>query len=232
MTAKKSQKVPKKAKENKKGVEPTNSQTPKKRRKKVSARVMSAKVTSIKEDGFWLRVRGTDYFMAFTHFPWFRYANDDDIKCIEVWHNDVINEHGELCGFADDHGEFWVIWPMLDIHLGTDDIKWHSENPIRYPHALGHPNSKGKLINRMKDESVSEKEYEVKAEFKYNCTFTITAESAEQAKQLIAQKCRMFGGGVKIDVQIPFNEIAWEFDRFRSDAEVKGKATLVKRETK
>ena len=158
--------------------------------------------------------------MAFTHFPWFRYANDDDVKCIEVWHNDPV----------DDHGEFWVYWPMLGVHLGTGDIKWHSENPIKLPHPIGYPNARGKLINRNKNNVPNEQYYEVETEVKFNCTFTVAAESAEQAKWLIAQKCCVCAGDVKIDVQIPFNEISWKFDSVRCDAIVKGKTKRVRKE--
>ena len=148
--------------------------------------------------------------MAFDHFPWFRYASDVDIKRISVSRN---------CD-PDNDGEFSIEWPLLDVLLGTKHIERHSQNPIKLPHPVVYPVSEGKLSNRVKETSGNEQQYEVETSFTFKGKFTVTAECAEHARQIVEQRCRADIGGVVIDVHIPFNEIAWHFYPFRADAEV------------
>lgn len=178
---------------------------------------MSAKVTSITTDGFWLCISDTEYFVAFTHFPWFRYADDCAIETINVFY----------CGLDDNDGEFMVHWPLLDVHLGTNHIKWHSENPIKHPHCIRYPSLKGKLTDRLTDTCTFEKQYEVNASFTFNGTFTVKAEDANMAREMVAQLCFMRLGDAVINVQIPFDEIRWDFTRnSRSNADINNVSLL------
>ena len=203
--AKRSQKASRKVTENKEKAEPTSNPTAYRQSRK---RLM-AKVTSIQTNGFYLRVSGTDYFLSFDNFPWFRYASDIDIRRMELAY-----------GNPDDDGEFCIRWPLLDVFLGTNHIKQIIKNPIKRPHPIAHPSQKGKLTNRIKEKSCNEQTYEVEASFTFKGRFTVTAENAEQARQFVRERCRADIGNVVIDVHIPFNEIAWNFSPFRTDAEI------------
>ena len=196
---KQSRKAIEKAVGSKKEAEPINSQTISSRKR------ASAKVTSISADGFWLRVGGVDYFLAFTNFPWFRYASDNDIKSIEVWRN---------CDPEND-GDFTVYWQMLDVHLPTKGIEWHMKNPVKPPHPITYPITDGKFVNRLKDTSVSEMQYEVEMSFTFKGKFTVTAKNADQARQHVEKHCSANLGGIVIDVHVPINEIAWDFPYWR-----------------
>ena len=194
--AKHSQKATKRAVGNKRDVEPPSSPTTYNRSRKRA----TAKVTSITADGFWLRVSGTDYFLSFDNFPWFRYASDDDIRIVSVFHSD-----------PDDEGEFSVNWTMLDVLLGTNHILHIAQNPVKLPHPVAYPAVKGKLANRSKDTAVKEKQYEIEAVFSFKGKITVTAESEKQARQFVKEHCRMQLAAAVVDVHVPFTEIAWEF---------------------
>jgi len=193
--AKRSRKVTKKATENKSEAKHINSPTTYNLRNKP----ILGEVTKITNDGFALRVGGTDYFMAFDNFPWFRYASDTDIEAIDVSY-----------GNPDDSGEFVLAWPMLDIHLGTNHIAWHSLHPIKRPHSVGYPSCSGKLSDRT-DEFSEVPRYEVETTFTFKGKFTVVARSAEQAQLFVKNHCRLQCGGAAIDVHNPFYEVIWDF---------------------
>ena len=163
---------------------------------------------TIRSDGFRLRVSGIDYFLAFDNFPWFRYASDEDIKCISVFRN---------CDPEND-GDFTVYWRLLDVYLPTKGIEWHAKNPVKLPHPVFYPTIKGQLTNRIKDTSVAKQEYVVETAFTFKSKFTVVAKSEEHARKIVTDHCRMQSGGVVVDVHVPFDEIAWDFDCSRADA--------------
>lgn len=165
-----------------------------------SSKPLEAEVSAITQEGFTLRV-GDDmeYFMSFDNFPWFRYASNDDIEAVQVWYSN-----------PDDDGEFMLHWPMLDIHIGTNKIAWHSQNPIKRPHPVAYPQSKGKLADRTCDLTECPR-HEVEATFTFKGKFTVIAESAEEARRFVEAHCRMQCGGMVVDVHVPFDEIAWDF---------------------
>jgi hypothetical protein len=68
-------------------------------------------VTNISAHGFWLWVDGTEHFLPYADFPWFKNAKVADILHVE--------RHG------NDH----LHWPALDVDLTLDMI----ENPRAYP---------------------------------------------------------------------------------------------------
>lgn len=67
--------------------------------------------TNISEHGFWVFLKGKEYFLPFEQFPWFRDANISQITDVE------------LC-----HGTH-LYWPRLDIDLSLNIL----EHPEKYP---------------------------------------------------------------------------------------------------
>ena len=210
--AKQFRKATKRATENKGKAERISNRTVNKRKFTSDQQLKraTAKVVAISADGFQLRVSGTDYFLAFDNFPWFRYASDEDIKCISVFRN---------CDPEND-GDFTVYWRLLDVHLPIKGIERHAKNPVKLPHPVFYPTIKGKLTNRIKDTSIEKQKYVVETEFTFKGRFTVVAESAEHAQKIVSERCRMQSGGAVVDVHVPFDEIAWDFDCSRADARV------------
>jgi hypothetical protein len=71
----------------------------------------SVKVTNISRHGFWLRIDGTEYFLSFETFPWFREATVAAILYVERLHGEHLR------------------WPALDVDLELDSIR----DPAKYP---------------------------------------------------------------------------------------------------
>ena len=70
-----------------------------------------AEITNISEHGFWILLKGTEYFLSFEKYPWFKNASISSITDLELVHN----HH--------------LYWPKLDIDLTTAIL----ENPEKYP---------------------------------------------------------------------------------------------------
>jgi len=70
-----------------------------------------AEVTNISQHGIWLFFKGSEYFMPFEKYPWFRQATVEQIQDIE----------------ATPTGHFH--WPALDVDLHVDIL----EHPERFP---------------------------------------------------------------------------------------------------
>jgi hypothetical protein len=68
-------------------------------------------VTNISQHGFWLLIDGTEYFLAFADFPWFREATITAILQVERLHGEHLH------------------WPLLDVDLELDTIR----QPEKYP---------------------------------------------------------------------------------------------------
>ncbi|MBW2186577.1 MAG: DUF2442 domain-containing protein [Deltaproteobacteria bacterium] len=73
--------------------------------------ISQVEVTHISSHGVWLLLSGTEYFMPYTQFPWFKDARVADILNVEQL------QQGHL------------YWPELDVDLGIDSI----DNPQRFP---------------------------------------------------------------------------------------------------
>ena len=73
--------------------------------------ILEAEVVQIDRHGFWLNVRGVEYFLSFEEFPWFKNAKVDQILHVELFH--------------DTH----LYWPDLDVDLSLDILS----NPEQYP---------------------------------------------------------------------------------------------------
>lgn len=68
-------------------------------------------VTNISQHGIWILASGTEYFMSYDDFPWFKDVPVGKILNIE----------------EPSPGHFY--WPDLDVDLGVESI----EHPNRFP---------------------------------------------------------------------------------------------------
>jgi hypothetical protein len=74
-------------------------------------RTSAAEVLSISSNGIWVFVDDTEYFLAFTVFPWFRRAPVSQ----------VLNVERPSAGH--------LYWPDLDVDIAVESI----EHPERFP---------------------------------------------------------------------------------------------------
>jgi len=70
---------------------------------------LEIEVTNISTHGFWLFVKGDEFFLPFNYFPWFKKATIEEMSKVELLHNTHL------------------FWPLLDIDLEMDSIM-HPEN--------------------------------------------------------------------------------------------------------
>jgi hypothetical protein len=68
-------------------------------------------VTHISEHGIWLLVEGSELFMPFEYFPWFRSASISAVMHVQL------------------EGPGHLYWPDLDVDLAVESI----EHPDRFP---------------------------------------------------------------------------------------------------
>jgi hypothetical protein len=80
----------------------------------IGASTSEAEVLNVSPHGFWLAVRGTEYFLDFENFPWFRDATIRQISAVELLH------------------EHHLHWPDLDIDLDLDRIRHPEKFPLVY----------------------------------------------------------------------------------------------------
>lgn len=64
----------------------------------------AAEVTNISRHGFWLLVRGSEHFVPFDQFPWFRDASVDQTLNVSL---------------PSPHH---LYWPDLDVDLALDSL--------------------------------------------------------------------------------------------------------------
>ncbi len=72
---------------------------------------LDVEVVNISRHGFWLFVRGVEYFLAFEDFPWFKNATIPSILNIQL-----LRPHH-------------LYWPDLDVDLELESL----QNPEKYP---------------------------------------------------------------------------------------------------
>lgn len=72
---------------------------------------LEVEVLNISKHGFWLYVKGKEYFLAFEHFPWFKKASIAAILNVELLHS------------------VHLYWPELDVDLEVECL----EHPEKYP---------------------------------------------------------------------------------------------------
>ena len=71
-------------------------------------------VTHIDRHGLWVFVRGTEHFLAYQHYPWFRDAKVRDILDVQLLH--------------DQH----LHWPALDVDLSVESLSHPEAYPLKY----------------------------------------------------------------------------------------------------
>jgi hypothetical protein len=73
-----------------------------------------AEITNISEHGFWILLKGTEYFLSFEKYPWFKNASISSITNLELVHN----HH--------------LYWPKLDVDLTTEILETPEKYPLTY----------------------------------------------------------------------------------------------------
>jgi len=78
---------------------------------KTGKNISRAEITNISEHGFWILLKGNEYFLSFDKYPWFKNAKISSIINLKLFHN----HH--------------LYWPKLDVDLTTEIL----EHPEKYP---------------------------------------------------------------------------------------------------
>jgi len=74
----------------------------------------AVEVTNIDTFGFWLLVRGKEYFLAYEEYPWFKDARVRDILGVRILHQDHLR------------------WPALDVDLSLESLQRPESFPLSY----------------------------------------------------------------------------------------------------
>ena len=72
----------------------------------------NASVEDITPHGIWINAGGTEYFLDFEHFPWFREATIGQIHDVEFTHG------------------FHLRWPQLDVDLHLESLTHLEKYPL------------------------------------------------------------------------------------------------------
>ena len=78
---------------------------------KLGTRTSDVEVTNIDSHGFWLFIKGKEYFLPYEEYPWFKDARIRHILNVELLHENHLH------------------WPDLDVDLSLDTL----EAPHKYP---------------------------------------------------------------------------------------------------
>ena len=73
-----------------------------------------AEVTHISSHGLWVLVAGTEYFLPYDQFPWFRDARLREILDVELLHGSHLH------------------WPALDVDLCLESLEKPEAFPLIY----------------------------------------------------------------------------------------------------
>lgn len=71
-------------------------------------------ITNISEHGFWVLIRGKEYFLSFTDYPWFKNA-----KISAICHVKLLHKHH-------------LYWPDLDVDLTIEILSQPEKYPLTY----------------------------------------------------------------------------------------------------
>ncbi len=72
---------------------------------------LGAEVTNVTPHGFWLLIEGSEKFVSFKDFPWFRDATIAELTSVEM------------------PSAHHLYWPELDVDLAVESL----DHPERYP---------------------------------------------------------------------------------------------------
>lgn len=75
---------------------------------------LSTEVTQISPHGIWLLVNGTEYFLPYEDFPWFKKATIGEIHHVRL------------------NRGFHLRWPDLDVDLELDSLHHLEQYPLVY----------------------------------------------------------------------------------------------------
>ena len=81
------------------------------RSQELGVNISNVEVTNIDTHGIWLLVKGVEYFLPYSEYPWFKDARVADILDVQLLHEDHLH------------------WPILDVDLCVDSLR----NPEGYP---------------------------------------------------------------------------------------------------
>ena len=71
-------------------------------------------VANIDSHGFWIYIKGKEYFLPYEEYPWFKDANISEIINVELLH------------------EYHLYWPKLDVDLDVGSLKDPDQTPLIY----------------------------------------------------------------------------------------------------
>ncbi len=77
----------------------------------LGADTSEVEVTNIDTHGIWVHVKGREYFLSHTDYPWFRDARVSEIINVELLHGTHLH------------------WPSLDVDLSVVSL----QSPEKYP---------------------------------------------------------------------------------------------------
>ena len=77
----------------------------------LGADTSEVEVANIDAHGIWVHVKGGEYFLPHTDYPWFRDARVSEIINVELLHGAHLH------------------WPSLDVDLSVDSL----QSPEKYP---------------------------------------------------------------------------------------------------
>ena len=76
--------------------------------------ISKVEVTQISVHGIWLYVQGTEYFLSFAEFPWFKEAKIKEIQNVKLLHKQHLH------------------WPDLDVDLELESLANLEQYPLVY----------------------------------------------------------------------------------------------------
>ena len=76
--------------------------------------ILNAEVTQISPHGIWLLANGTEYFLPYEDFPWFKKGSVEQILNVRLLHG------------------FHLRWPDLDVDLELNSLEHGEKYPLIY----------------------------------------------------------------------------------------------------
>lgn len=84
------------------------------RSQKAGKNISTVEVESISPHGLWLYASGSEYFLPFEDYPWFKNAKVADIQNVELLH------------------DYHLYWPNLDVDLELESLERPDQYPLAY----------------------------------------------------------------------------------------------------
>jgi len=80
----------------------------------LGANISDVEVVNIDSHGVWVYVKGAEYFLPYTDYPWFKDAKVADILDVRLLHEDHLH------------------WPKLDVDLSMKSLRDPDAYPLIY----------------------------------------------------------------------------------------------------